>query len=350
MKSSILTCITAMTLFAVQVTPVRPAAQHTRYKLVVIGTLDGPQSYGDAGHGAANITSQGLVAGVADTAALDPFYPNYNPVFSGLIGSYRYTSHVFTTRAAGALVDLGGLEGNSSVASFMTENGLVSGESLDGGIDPFTGWPASDAVLWKDQKIINLGTLGGYESQAGRVNGGGQVTGFATNAVPDLFSIIYFFFTGGQFSNGTQTRAFLWEEKTGMHDIGTLGGPDAFAPFINERGQIAGFSYTNSTPNSTTGVPTLDPFLWEHGRMIDLGTLGGTNGGPNDLNKRGQVVGTSNLDGDIIFHPFLWTAPGPMRDLGTLGGHFGGANAINDTGEVIGAADLPPGQLYHPFR
>ena len=201
MKSRTLTCIAAMTAATVLAIPIglRLAAQdntaqtntpkHHHYQLIVLGTLGGPQSYGDAGHGAANITSQGVVAGVADTSALDPFYPNYNPLFSGLIGSYPYIYHVFTS-TGGALVDLGGLGGNSSVASYMSKNGLVSGSSLNGTLDPFTGWPADNAVLWIKGRIIAMGTLGGYESQAGLVNSRGQVTGFATNAVPDPFSII----------------------------------------------------------------------------------------------------------------------------------------------------------------
>ena len=267
MRSRTLILITAMTLFAALMIPIQLAAQHTRYRLVVVGTLGGPQSYGDPGHGAANINNRGTAVGVADTSAADPFYPNFNPLLSGLIGSYPFIYHAFTTRGA-ASVDLGGLPGGyNSVPSFITENGLVTGESLNGSMDPFTGWPAEDPVLWKDGRIIDLGSLGGYEGQAGRANSHGQVTGFTTNAVPDPFSIIYAFFSG--FSNGTQTRAFLWDERRGMQDIGTLGGPDAVAPYINERGQIAGFSYTNSTPNSTTGVPTLDPFLWENGVMID---------------------------------------------------------------------------------
>jgi hypothetical protein len=66
-------------------------AQHHHYKLIVLGTLGGPQSYGDAGHGAANITNKGVAAGDADTNIPDPFYPNYNPLLTGgLIGSYPY--------------------------------------------------------------------------------------------------------------------------------------------------------------------------------------------------------------------------------------------------------------------
>jgi probable HAF family extracellular repeat protein len=353
MKACKLIYGTLVTLAVVTFAAQLAGREHLRYKLVVLGTLGGPQSYGDPGHGAGNISNSGTAVAVADTGTPDPFYPNFNPIFSGNIGPYPFVYHAFTTRG-GALVDLGGLGGNDSVASFIGNNGLTTGQSLTGSIDPLTGWPASDGVLWQGSRIIDMGTLpGGYESQAGQVNGRGRATGFSTNAVPDPFSIYYFFFTGFQFTNGTQTRAFVWDEKNGMQDIGTLGGPDAFAPFINERGQIAGFSYTNSTPNPTTGVPTIDPFLWDHGRMIDLGSFGGTLGfvgGPTvALNDRGQVVGSSSFPGDVIFHAFMWEK-GHLNDLGTLGGSYSAAATINDGGSVIGES-FPTGEegMVHAF-
>ena len=115
---------------------------------------------------------------------------------------------------------------------------------------------------------------------------------------------------------------------------------------MNEHAQVIGNSYTNSMPNPTTGIPTLDPFLWKTAGSIDLGTLGGTIGGPSGLNNRGQVIGASNLEGDQDFHPFLWQN-GKLIDLytNTVGGNPYYANALNDAGEIVGAGAFTD----HPF-
>jgi probable HAF family extracellular repeat protein len=337
MKSRTLTCITAVTLFAALAVPVRLATQeqngnrrhrhhrHHRYRFVDMGTLGGLTSYGSAG-GAGNliINNRGTVAGSADTSTPDPHAPNCFNLDCFLSHTFRWQD--------GGLTDLGALPGaNGSAASGINARGWITGYSGNGIIDPLLGIPETRAVLWNDDQIIDLGTLGGYESVGIAVNNRGQVTGFATNATPDPFS-----------GFGTQVRAFLWEDGV-MQDLGTLGGPDSPPlgnTIINESGQIAGSSNTDSTPNPLTGNPTTDPFLWENGTMTDLGTLGGTVGFPVFLNNRAEVVGQSNLAGDVTAHPFLWHR-GTMTDLGTLGGTFGVANWINDAGEVVGQADTP---------
>ena len=92
-------------------------------------------------------------------------------------------------------------------------------------------------------------------------------------------------------------------------------------------------------------MPTLDPFLWKHGRMIDLGSLGGTIGNAQCANNRGEIIGLSNLAGDTTTHAFFWD-DGLMKDLGTLGGDNSEAIWINDAGEIAGSADLPGNNLH----
>jgi probable HAF family extracellular repeat protein len=304
------------------------------YRLVDPGTFGGPQSFLNLP--AVPLTAQGALLGTADTAIPDADYPNFNPFMVGFPDPYLV--HSFEWRD-GHLTDLGALPGNNSSAVFeVNGSGVGVGMSETAVTDPYTGWPADNAVMFTNGRVINLGTLpGGYESQANDINNLGQVSGFASNGTPDPFSF---------FGWGTQARSFLWQNGV-MRDIGTLGGPDAVSTTLNAAGQITGQSYTSAAANPATGIPTLDPFLWQNGHMRDLGTLGGTIGFANWLNNAGDVAGTSDLAGDQAAHPFLWNGT-KMIDLGTLGGTNGSAIWVSDAGTVTGSADLPDG-THHAF-
>lgn len=233
-------------------------------------------------------------------------------------------------------------------------SGEIAGRSNNGAIDPLANVAQIRAVVWKDGHIEDLGTFGGNHSIATGINDRGQVVGFSVNTIPDPFSFLYLL---GGFTSGTQTRGFLWHNGD-MRELRTLGGPDSQALGLNEGGQVTGISYTNSTPNPVTGVPTADPFLWngEQG-MIDLGTLGGVWGTAFFVNNRGQVVGYSSVAtnpgacfrpggnvgvGDPNCHPFVWDKE-KLTDLNTetKGGNPISANALSDSGEVVGTAVFP---------
>jgi probable HAF family extracellular repeat protein len=306
---------------------------HHRYSLVDIGTFGGPTSFvNPAGNGGPYINRGG--AGVGSAATSVPSDPAMHRLFcSGLDGNIPFVFHGFEWRD-GHVNDLGAIPPsaeNCSDALAINTRGEIVGGSENGVFDSAVGFTEVRAVRWKDGAIENLGTLGGRHSEATAINNRGQVVGWALNAIPDSFS-----------SLGTQQRAFLWQQGA-MHDLGDLGGPDVIAVFVNEHGQIAGASLTNSTPNPVTNFPTAHPFLWEDGRMIDLGSLGGTLGFPNALNDRGQIIGTMTLVGDVTQDIFLWDR-GELTDLTQQsGGVIVTANAINDTGEIVGLECLPSG-------
>jgi probable HAF family extracellular repeat protein len=346
MKSTALTCITAVTLFVALVISVPLRAQeqkeatseHHRYKLVDIGTFGGPTSFLNPPFNTVPaLNSRGTTVGSSATSVPTTATSN-GFVCGGIDGIVPFVFHAFKWQD-GVVSDLGALppgDENCSNAVSINARGEIVGVSETGEIDPLLGSKGLRALLWKDDEMVDLGTLGGKYAVPTHINNRAQVVGGATNTKPDPFSIF-----------GTQTRAFLWQDGI-MQDLGTLGGPESFAGVVNERGQVAGFSFTNFTPNPVTGVPTVHPFLWENGKMTDLGSLGGTLAGYGNFNmfggfnNRGELVGLSTLAGDQIVDPFLWNGE-KLIDLNTdtMGGNPLTANAINDAGEVVGGGAFP---------
>lgn len=329
-------------------------AQYHQYKLIDMGTLGGTISAinfpADINNRA--IGRRGTTVGFSETGVLRTTASNHL-ICGGDDGFGTNITHAF--RWQNGIVDLGALapaEENCSNAYQVNAQGDIVGFSENGQVDPATGFKQSRAILWKHGQLHDLGGLGGNQNEALELNNHGQIVGFSQNTVADPISFFdcLLNFPSPPPLTGTQTRAVLWQGGV-MHDLGTLGtGTDAAAFMINEHGQIAGLSYTGTSPNPVTGLPQVDPFFWDHGTMIDIGSFGGAFGQPNFLNDRGQLIGglsTSADPGACFFedypncHPFLWEN-GNLTDLATTskGGIPQVADGINDSGEIVGAADF----------
>jgi probable HAF family extracellular repeat protein len=339
-KSNLSACVTATTMFVALAIPL--SAQQPHYKLIDLGTFGGPASYvsGDGNGTSLVVNNGGMLTGSADTTKPDPFSLCFNDDCR--------VSYAFEWRN-GVMTNLGALkDGVSSASSWISANGLIAGVSENGKVDPLiSGFPENRAVLWRDGRITNLGTLeGGHESFANAVNSRAQVVGAALNKTPDPNK-------NSMAGLGYQTRAFLWEDGA-MQDLGTLGtGTDAQAVLINDKGQVVGWSYIDSTTRTPScNFPLItDSFIWdkEHG-MVDLGSFGGTCTIASAMNNHGQIVGESNATGDQSSPAFIWEN-GSFKPLGgSLGGNFTGADAINEQGEAAGFAYLTNDPVNGPFH
>jgi probable HAF family extracellular repeat protein len=365
MKFKVLMLVTATTFVATWALPIQLAAQeherhnndhkHHHYHLVQIPTLGGAETnfFDTPTNNIAILNNRGSVSGgCASTSLHDTYSSSY------WWNSNGESCHAFVWQN-GSLADLGSLPGNNNSAStWISANGTAVGYSENGQIDPSVAdLPEFSAVMWRDGKIKNLGSLpgGGYESSAVSVNNRGEVAGVATNLVPDGNSLAFYNpYLWFLVTYGYQTRAFIWDQRDGMQDLGTLGsGTDAEAIQINDRGQVIGNSYTSSAPGAC-GSPygpiplAMGAFIWDKNRgMVDLGSFGGTCTTAQAINESGQVVGVSSVAGDGFARAFRWEN-GSFRDLGgSLGGNNTGAIAISENGQAVGFAYLPGETVLH---
>lgn len=95
---------------------------HPRFKLIDLGTLGGPHSYGStSGDGFRMLNNSGVVASLADTDEPDPNAPNF------CFNTDCFMAHAFQWKD-GLKTDLGALPGmNSSAAGSINERGWDRG-------------------------------------------------------------------------------------------------------------------------------------------------------------------------------------------------------------------------------
>ena len=144
-------------------------------------------------------------------------------------------------------------------------------------------------------------------------------------------------------NEGARQRAVIYDKGRTI-DLGTLGGTDSYSAGINDRGEVTGGAQVRRG--------NWHAFLYSTAQgMRDLGTLGGLSSQGTAINQSGQVVGYSDMI-DGHWHAFLIDRELRQIDLGTLGGKISYASAINASGHVVGTAQLADGNrhafLYTP--
>lgn len=141
----------------------------------------------------------------------------------------------------------------------------------------------------------------------------------------------------GQIVGNSGPHAFLYDNGK-ITDLGTLGGPTSYAYGVNLQTQIVGYA--------DTAVGTTHAFLSDHGTMTDLGTLGGANSYAYGINDLGQIVGQAQT-ATGSYHAFLFQN-GSMTDLGSLPGDSSIAYRINNSGQIVGSSYINATD-FHPF-
>jgi probable HAF family extracellular repeat protein len=300
---------------------VLPATAHAQP--VSIGTLGGDNSNGTA------INASGQVVGWSDLATQEQHAFLWTP-----------TAPNGTT---GTMVDLGHLGGVYSDAWGINHVGQVVGLTNM----PSDG---DRAYLWTPTTpngitgtMVSIGTLGGWSSQGYGINNSGQVVGWSywtLDPTDGHDNETHAFLWTPTVPNGSAGA---------MIDLGTLGGTDSQARGISAEGKVVGFASTADgamhaflwTPGGTSG-PASNP------QMQDLGTLPDqASSGAFAVNSAGQVTGFVNFVSGAE-HAFLWTPGGTagpatnpqMEDLGTLGGIASIGTGLTETGAVSGASYL----------
>lgn len=300
-----------------------PDALH--YTVVPLATLGGTVAAG------ISITDRGSIAG-----------------FSTLSGDHVVHAALWEHRTPTDLGTLGGP--NSAVEWPNHDEGFVVGISQTSMTDPLgEHWSCSAFIpftgdtcvgfIWRGGAMQPLPTLGGDNGFASGANEEGSIVGWAETSTHDPTckppQVLRF-------------EALEWNPSGKIVDVFKPFGhdPDTAATAVNDAGQVVGIS--GICQNAVGQLSAKHAMLWQNGRAISIGTLGGRAWNtPTAISDRGTIAGFSDLPGDDPknpnYHAFFWSSASGIHDLGVLPGDtVSQAFGINDTDEVVGQSCTTP--------
>jgi probable HAF family extracellular repeat protein len=229
-----------------------------------------------AGYG---INDLGEMAGTAENTTVEPTCAD-----AGTGELFQYKPAIWKD---GRIHELPLLPGDPvGVAYAINNHSQAVGQSGPCGVEVNLGSP-SHAMLWQNNKAIDLGNLGGTLNNLSQdINEKGQIVGLS-----DLPGDATF-------------HAFLWQHNR-MTDLGALPGDvHSNGESINIEGEVVG----RSADASFNGRA----FVWQNGMMTDLNTLIPANSplyvmNATSNNDLGQIVGSALQISTGEVHVFLAT-------------------------------------------
>jgi len=228
------------------------------------------------------------------------------------------------------LTDLKPVGNPPGQAFSITRNGIISGDfQAENGF--------MHAALWLNQFRFDLGKTylqGSTNSTSFGANVLGQSVGTLQTATVDPNGEDFCGYKSlGLAGNGGTCVPFVWQIGKGFTFLPTLGGPNGGVNQINVHGQIVGQAETSEIDPGCPAPQKLQakPVLWTHNKVQQLETVAGDlQGIALAINDRGQIAGASGecalFSPQLLInlqplHVLLWE-PGQTKptDLGNLGG------------------------------
>lgn len=247
------------------------------------GVIQRITGLGISGSEAADVNNEGVVVGTTDDLVMTE--TSARP--------YRWQNGVLTLLPTSELI---------SFAYGVSDAGHIAGADGDAATVRFNGG------------LVSYGFPGATQSWARAVNSAGHVAGTSSpadamprpmvwdgNTVLDIFPGVQNYGEAYDINENdvvvgyVNNHAFQWADGEAVL-LPDLGGP-ATAAAVNNDGWIVGQAYI-------IGTWTTRAVLWRDGECIDLNTLIPVDSGwhlatANDINERGQIVGSGNIDGQL---------------------------------------------------